>query len=134
MRLIPWGQKESRHPHTCSFFLPFPLLSLCPSDAHTALSICTPLSTLPLSCPLKPEVTRGQGKYHSVRGTLEEERAPFRENLSLVSFFFFYLFTSVILDIWAQKILCQRVVRQWAMICVQRYFHGSQILDLLCPV
>lgn len=66
---------------TCSFFFPFPSsLSLCPTNAHTAFSICTPLSTLSLCCPLKPQVTRGQGRYHSVRGTLEEEeRLPFTQ-------------------------------------------------------
>ncbi len=70
-------------------FLSFPLLFLCPTNAHTALSMCTSLSTLSLSCPLKTEVTTGQGRYHSDRRTLEEERLPFRENVSLVSFFSF---------------------------------------------
>lgn len=67
----------------------FPLFSLCPTNGHTAFSIWTPLSNLSIFCPLKPQVTRGQGRYHSVRGTWEEEeRLPFTQTF----FHFFFIF------------------------------------------
>lgn len=94
-------------------FLSFPLsplFCLCPSNAHTAFSICTPLSSLSISCPLEPQVTRGRGRYHSVRGTLEEERVPFRHKFSLVSSVFLSFFlslTSAIVDVLNQKTFCQ---------------------------
>ena len=101
----PGGKREKAPAHMLFLFLLF-LVFFCPTNSHTAFSICTSLSTLSLSCPLKPEVTRGQGRYHIVRGALEEERGPF---FSLVSVF--HLCTAVILDGFCQKTLCQRVVR-----------------------
>lgn len=88
--LIPQGQKlDQAHTHTHARAQSF-FSSFCVPQMHTLPSLSAHYCPLSRPCPLKPEVTTGQGRYHSVRGTLKEERVPFRENVPLVSFFFFF--------------------------------------------
>lgn len=125
----PGGQRRAgTHTHALSFSL-F-LFSFCVPQMHTLPSLSA--HHCPLSFFFVPLSRRSPGvRADIIQSEGLKRKKECHSERTFLLFHFFHLCTSVVLDIWHQKILCQRVVRQRAMVSVQRCFHGSQMLDLL---